>query len=170
MSGFTRFELVAVIIVVAILGALMYAGYTNVEKRARDAQRIEDVAQIVRALDTYYRENRAYPTSTGSTTLGATWNTTADGSWKELQKALEPYIETGLPTDPLVQSGGAIGSYNYAYYSNPKGENCGASRNQMYLLVYKLEASAQVNTYSGVCNEKTLMPYKGVSNYRTTRL
>lgn len=168
--GFSVIELCIAAVVVALIGLVTFTAYDSFEKKSRDTKRIDDVAYIVKALESYYNKNHSYPSSSGSQVISTTWSTTADASWDALKSSLTPFASKGIPTDPHTEPGLPIGGYNYAYFSNPEGKHCGAEANQMYLLVYKLESTVQSNTFKGLCETAVLMPYKGVSNYRMTHL
>ena len=52
-SGFTIVELLIVIVVIAILGAISIVAYNGIQQRARDTQRKSDVGSIIKALGLY---------------------------------------------------------------------------------------------------------------------
>lgn len=60
--GFTLIELLIIIIILGFLTALISGNYINSLQKGRDAKRKNDLAQIQRALETYYEDNKAYPT------------------------------------------------------------------------------------------------------------
>jgi prepilin-type N-terminal cleavage/methylation domain-containing protein len=62
-SGFTIVELLIVIVVIGILAALVLNTFSSAQARARDADRINDVNTIKKALETYYTLNSSYPNS-----------------------------------------------------------------------------------------------------------
>lgn len=169
-SGFTIVELLIVIVVIGILAAITIVAYGGIQARARDSLRKNDIDTITKALELYYIDNGKYPLSGGSTAINAGWSTTADASWPNLRTLLQPYANK-LPTDPISTPGNASlwasGGYNYDYYSN-QSTYCGASYGQMYILVYRLESSAQTNTLTGACTANPLGPYSP-SNYRVVR-
>ena len=59
-SGFTLFELLVVISIIAIIIAVGTASYSSAQKRARDARRKQDIDQVHKALEQYYAVNSAY--------------------------------------------------------------------------------------------------------------
>ncbi len=168
-SGFTIVELLIVIVVIGILAAITIVAYNGIQQRGRDAQRKSDVANIAKALELYYIDNGQYPLSSGSTTINSGWSTTADASWQNLRAQLVPKYIANLPSDPINTPTGFVGStptsYSYAYYSYGY---CGAANLQMSLLVYRLEASSQVDNLQGNCNTNSLY-YGGASNYRVVK-
>ena len=76
MSGFTLVELLVVIAIISILASVVVGSFGEARKRARDGQRIADMAQIQLALEQYYNACRQYPASLtpgascGTVTLG----------------------------------------------------------------------------------------------------
>lgn len=169
--GFTIVELLIVIVVIGILAAITIVAFNGVQQRGRDAQRKSDVAAITKALELYYIDKGEYPAGSGSTTINGSWSTTADASWATLQTKLQPYYAK-LPVDPVSTSAVNVQSsgYNYAYFSNSGAGTtyCGSSTLQMYILVYRLEGSAQTNTLNGDCTATPLI-YNAASNYRVAR-
>jgi type II secretion system protein G len=172
-KGFTLVELLVVIVVIAILAAIAIVSYNGVQQRARDSRRQNDISEIAKALEVYYSVNHQYPASGGATATTNTWTTTADSSWSSFVTALKPYMDNNVPSDPTSTSGANImtpNGYNYAYFSNSSAGICGAGANQMYMLVYRLEVTAQANTLNGNCSSSILSPVANISNYRVTRL
>lgn len=170
--GFTIVELLIVIVIVAILAAITVVAYNGIQQRARDAQRQSDVASIAKALELYYIDNDAYPPGDGSTTINDSWSTTADASWQNFITALKPYM-SNVPKDPISTPNAKIMSgngYNYAYFTNRGAGRtyCNALQRQMYIIVYRLEGSNQVDTLKGDC-PSSVVYYKGASNYRLVK-
>lgn len=65
-KGFTLIELLAVIAIIGILAALAAIAISSATKRARDAQRKRDLANVKTALELYAQDEGAYPTPTGN--------------------------------------------------------------------------------------------------------
>ncbi len=170
--GFTIVELLIVIVIIGILAAIVIVAYNGIQARARDSQRQTDISAIAKALELYYIDNGRFPTSSGSTTINSSWSTTADASWQNFVTLVKPYMgnvssdPTSTPSVSVLNGTG----HNYAYFSNAAGAYCGASQNQMYILVYRLEGSSQVNTLNGTCGSLPLGPYGSASNYRVTKI
>lgn len=59
-KGFTIVELLIVIVVIGILAAITIVAYNGVQQRARDTQRKNDVAAIVKALQVYKIDHDSY--------------------------------------------------------------------------------------------------------------
>ena len=171
-KGFTLVELLIVIIVIGILLSISIVSYNGAQGRARDSVRQNDISEIAKGLEQYYLVNHKYPVS-GGAAFDNTWTTTADSSWNSFITALKPYMDNNVPTDPIATPNANImtpNGYNYAYFSNNSTAACGAGTNQMYMLVYRLENSSQVNTLNGNCASTVLNPVSNISNYRMTRI
>ncbi len=119
-EGFTLIELLVVIGILAVLTVAFLVTLNPVDQlhKAYDARRKSDLAQIQRALQTYYQDNNKYPgysynsanpsdpsnyeiepgVAPGVTPTPVPWNS----SW-------QPYINV-LPADP--------GGNKYIYYSS----------------------------------------------------
>ncbi len=109
--GFTLIELLAVISIIGLLSATIMTVLGGERAKSRDARRIADLAQIQRALELYYTENRVYPNFNGVNTP-TTANCTTGGTsndWCGLETALLNFIPK-LPRDP------AGFQATYAYY------------------------------------------------------
>jgi len=159
--GFTIVELLIVIVVIAILAAISIVAYNGIQQRARDAQRIQDVKTISKALELYYLDNGSLPNSACNLGAGckinSSWNTTADTSWSNLEAQLVPKYISSLPKDPLASVADAAsiwGGHNYDYVtlqgSGTTWCNNSTSR-PFYLLSYRLEAQAQKREIIGDC-------------------
>lgn len=60
--GFTIVELIIVIVVIAILAALVITTFSNIQRRARDTDRQNDIKSIHSVLEVYYADRGYYPT------------------------------------------------------------------------------------------------------------
>lgn len=81
-KGFTLIELLIVIVIIGILAVLIIPSLTSGPARARDSQRKADLRNLKTALESYYNDNNAYPTSLSV-----------------LEQGSVPYIKI-VPTDP----------------------------------------------------------------------
>jgi prepilin-type N-terminal cleavage/methylation domain-containing protein len=95
-SGFTLIELLVVITVIGVLSGVLLGviNSTGVRAKARDSQRKADLNKIQIALETYFADNRSYPTS-GAAGLGG---------WEHLNAA----DDDGSPTVGVLEGGGYI--------------------------------------------------------------
>jgi len=61
--GFTLIELLVVIAILGILATVGLGSFQSSQMKGRDAQRKSDLSQIQKALEMYYNDKGAYPTS-----------------------------------------------------------------------------------------------------------
>lgn len=61
IAGFTLIELIVVMAIMGVLAAIGMGSYNGVQSKARDAKRKSDLANIARALEMYYNDNKEYP-------------------------------------------------------------------------------------------------------------
>lgn len=128
-KGFTLIELLVIMAVIAILAgaALTLINPAEQFRREHDTQRKSDLAQIQRALETYYNDYGNYPPST-TAGPGAKINDTANcgSSGCAWGAAWSPYMPV-IPQDP-------VSGRTYAYWASSDG--------QMYRLYTSLERGA----------------------------
>ena len=146
--GFTIVELLIVIVVIAILAAVSIVSYTGIQGRARDAQRMQDMTTIVKALEVYKIANGDYPATPSSTPSGGGWHLSTDGtSTLNFIPTLVSASDgiTNVPVDPYnhgVNTGGTSlapsrngDNYMYFYYRYGAGEwGCDSSKGRYYVL------------------------------------
>jgi len=71
--GFTLFELLVSISIIAILTALVSLSYSSAQKRARDARRRQDMESVQKAAEQFYAiSNYVYPAGTNAPTQWTT--------------------------------------------------------------------------------------------------
>ncbi|WKZ25042.1 MAG: prepilin-type N-terminal cleavage/methylation domain-containing protein [Patescibacteria group bacterium] len=63
LKGFTLVELLVVIAIIGLLSTLVIVSLGNTRLKARDSKRVADTKNIVNALELYYANNNAYPSS-----------------------------------------------------------------------------------------------------------
>jgi prepilin-type N-terminal cleavage/methylation domain-containing protein len=100
-KGFTLIELLVVIAIIGLLATLSVISFSNSSAKARDTKRKQDLRSIQKALELYYNDNEAYP-STGGTWRGTggcygTWATTGTNAYVP---GLAPRYIGIIPTDP----------------------------------------------------------------------
>lgn len=128
ISGFTLFELLVSISIIAIMTALASVAYSGAQKKARDARRIQDLKAIQVAAEQYYSQSGyVYPTDYSA---GISWIPT-DGT----VAVLENY-----PTDPKSDT-----------YSCASGFDCNTNG---YCICIKMDNPANANA-TNTCNFTT---------------
>ncbi len=160
--GFTIVELLIVIVVIAILAAISIVAYNGVQQRARNAQRVQDIKTIAKAVELYFIDNGSLPNSLCSLGVGCKinsgWNTTADASWQNLESQLVPKYISSLPKDPQAStatSAGISGGQNYDFFTglSSSGFWCTTSPNNspIFLITYRLEGVSPERQIIGNC-------------------
>jgi prepilin-type N-terminal cleavage/methylation domain-containing protein len=146
--GFTIVELLIVIVVIGILAALVIVQFTNVQARARDAERKSDIRALESKVAEYYALQGNYPL-----TIAAINNPT-----------------NVVPTDACKAPGGSgdCTTPDYGYHAYKAGTtpavatatDCDNGANPC--TQYILYADTSVNTHSGM--ETVANPYTVTSN------
>lgn len=113
-SGFTLLELLIAIGIVVIVTAVSAIGFSGAQKRGRDVRRRSDAESLRSALELYYNQNNAYPTSTATYSSDATWTT---GIIKTALKD-NGYISS-VPVDPINDT-----NLKYGYVSSAGTAYC----------------------------------------------
>jgi len=115
-KSFTLIELLVVIAIIGLLATVVMVSVGGATKKARDAKRKSDLAELRKALEMYYLDNGEYPQ------IGS-WIFSTDNAWEDtLGSALSNYI-TKMPKDPINDNGEDGGgpwktdddNYVYAY-------------------------------------------------------
>jgi len=121
--GFTLIELLVVIAIIGILSSVVLASLQASRVKARDARRLSDIKQIQNALGLYNNDNRRYPTTPPTPTLGQV-STMTTGTYD-----ITPYINP-IPSDPTN-----TGSRGYLYRAASN------TNQQSYTLLVHLESN-----------------------------
>ncbi|MES2668183.1 MAG: prepilin-type N-terminal cleavage/methylation domain-containing protein [Patescibacteria group bacterium] len=95
--GFTLIELLVVVAIISLISSVAYAGFSKARANARDAKRIADLQQVVRALELYNNDFKDYPVS-GGTQFGCT----SQYCLSVLTDELVPRYIQQIPFDPIV--------------------------------------------------------------------
>ncbi len=72
-KGFTLFELLVSISIIAILVALATASFSGAQKKARDSRRKEDLSSVQKAAEQYYALNGGAGYPTANWTYNSAW-------------------------------------------------------------------------------------------------
>ena len=110
-------ELLIVITIIGILVVVFLPTITSGPARARDAQRVSDVADISNAVEMFNQDHEAYPNTSGA------WVPLETPSDNDDITAIAAYFDKGVtPTDPrgetLVEASLDAGMYYYRDYDN----------------------------------------------------
>lgn len=127
-SGFTLVELLIVIVVIAILAAISVVAYRGVQDRARDTRRVNDIAQIKKALMSYDVihggvVNTAVYRAPGEQLHGG-WDMSTRANWLsflEADNGLMPVDPENIPPPTPTADANDSKSRQYTYfcYSEP---------------------------------------------------
>ena len=105
--GFTIVELLVVLAVIAMLFSIALVAFSGIQAKSRDTRRIEDIAQIRKALNLYYVSHNRFPVITSTTTI--------DGSDALSSALVGNEAMRAITGDPVG------GAYRYTYKSDATG-------------------------------------------------
>lgn len=147
-NGFTLVELLIVIVVIAVLATITSVAYTSIQGRAKDAQRMQDMNTISKALEVYKIANGSYP-ATVSTALAWGWELSHNGTDATGFLSALTGGDTGVSSVPVDPANKAL-SAGMGQFRDPTGNNenwvyyyyrytagaagCDASRGDFYVL------------------------------------
>ncbi len=97
-SGFTLLQLVIVIAIVGLLGAIAVTAAWREVGRTRDAKRVHALREVQEALELYWIDNRVYPSTSGNWRKSCISSTNYDLNYIP---GLAPKYMAELPKDPL---------------------------------------------------------------------
>jgi len=125
-KGFTIVELLVSISIIAILSAIVLANISDSRARARDSQRIAELAQLELALEQYWQiHDSGFPAYDSGIEIGAGGGIDDD---------LSSYL-SDVPADPKADTGGG-GDYQYYYDS---AYTCNGDPDHIALFAIKVE-------------------------------
>ncbi len=101
-DGFTLIELLVVIAIIGLLASVVLVSLNGARIKARNTQRKATLSQLQKALELYYNDNNAYPSS------GGTWRSSEAG-------------DTNVTPDPTNYIPGLVPNYVSKLPADPKG-------------------------------------------------
>lgn len=136
VHGFTLIELLVVVAIIALLATTILGSLNEARAKARDAERLSSLGQVMRALELYYDEYGQYPTSDFDGCGG--WDT-GNTEYSFISGGLGSAMQDP-PEDPTA-TGNCAGYRYYRYSAGSYG--CDSSRGAYYVLgVTNLETSS----------------------------
>jgi len=134
--AFTLIELLVAMVILGILSLLLIGNFTVTLKRGRDAQRKNDLAQIQKAFELYYEDNKVYPVFADNDIFGKKLcSTGAIIATSDCPSGDTTYM-VKVPKDPTSTyvyryEPGATGSsyYLYSYIENDLDQGSGVNKN-----------------------------------------
>lgn len=126
-KGFTLVELLIAVSLLAILSGVLFSVVNpqGIQAKARDSQRVSDLAKIKVALESYFADNRRYP-------ISPAWSSSITG-------LATNYINK-IPPDPKATGSVCTSTTwrGYAYKSSATGSN--------YVLATNMETASMAAT------------------------
>lgn len=110
-KGFTVVELLVSISIIGLLSTIVFASFSQAQKRSRMAKRVSDLKQMQVALEYYYAVNKSYPNT------GALWRSQC--SWwgslaaNDVIPGLVPNYIASIPSDPKMDAAANTSCYIY---------------------------------------------------------
>jgi len=139
--GFTLIELLVVIAIIGLLASVVLVSFPGAMKKVRDAERLQDVKQILTALLIYDENEGRYPSISGDACCDG-WDQGPCGADPFIGALVDSGTATIIPSDPGDSSG--TGCYGYNYYRYGAGDyGCDASRGAYFVIgIRDMETSA----------------------------
>lgn len=116
-QGFTLIELLVVIAIISILSSIVLSSVNSARKKARDARRLTDMSQIVKALAFYYDRYNQYPAHDNDSCCDGWDQAPCNNDTNFITALVNDGFMNKTPSDPLVGSGTGCYGYNYHRYN-----------------------------------------------------
>ena len=145
--GFTIIELLVVISIIAAISSVVLTNINDSRKRSRDALRVQQIAQVQRALELFFSKNERYPDVVND---GLDANGEIVGSGGAFDVIIQPYL-SAPQSDPLWDStlGDAPANYpalNTHYYYGYDPVNVGGECDPV-LLIHSFETNTIIDKF-----------------------
>ena len=110
-KGFTVVELLISISIIGVLSTIVFASFSQAQKKSRIAKRISDIKQVQVALGYYYAVNKFYPSTSN------VWRSQCTGgggvSAQDVIPGLVPNYISSIPADPRMNTSANTSCYLY---------------------------------------------------------
>ena len=126
--GFTLLELLVVIAIIGILASVIMVSLGSAREKARDARRVQNLAELQKAMELYFDDSGSY-----LWTIGYFSNCSPNC----FSGSLVPQYIASTPDDPLYAA-----SYIYQHKEDPR---CGITVPGHYAFYAKLENPSDAN-------------------------
>ncbi|MBI5230000.1 MAG: type II secretion system protein [Candidatus Magasanikbacteria bacterium] len=127
-KGFTLIELLVVIAIIALLSTLAVVALGSARQKSRDAKRLADVKQMSTALELYFTDQNAYPTSAGVTLGGSSAVCLGTNGFNAATQCTGTTYLATVPASPTPPS---TSVYTYA-----------SANGETYSIVFSLEGAS----------------------------
>ena len=116
IKAFTLIELLLVLVILAVLGAVVVPKFTKRSQQAKETAAKTDIANLEVALDSFEIDTGRYPSNSEGIKALIRPPVNVEDDWKG------PYLKRGVPTDPwgieyLYKQPGQYNEYGYDLHS-----------------------------------------------------
>ncbi len=133
--GFTLIEVLVVITVIGLLASAVLVVFPINTGKTRDAQRLQDMHQIVTALRIYQVSNGVYPFADDDSCCKDWDQAPCRGDKTFISTLVTSGTANIIPSDPKPKGGEGNNCYGYGYYYFPAGSyGCDTARGGFFVL------------------------------------